>query len=163
MSKDCPCESTKQSKSSPSKVSNSETLLYVLIEPHNYEENGISARAFSRSELAKSQVSVSRKNYTTPKILKEEVIDALLQKDQRRKFTGILQAKCLEVRKLKTDEPKNKRVFCVLDDGTPKNIGHAHVGFSEITKQQTKSYWTAYRENLILLFGKERSIDDVYN
>ena len=163
MSKDCPCEATKQSKHSPGKVSNSETLLYVLIEPHNYQQNDISARAFSRSELTDSQVSVGRKQHTPKEILQKEVIDVLLQKDPRRNAIGVLQADCREVRKLKTDEPKNKRVFCVIDDGTLKNPGHAHLGFSEVTKHHPKNHKTAHRANLIRLFGAKRSLDDVYN
>jgi len=163
MSKDCPCEATKQSKHSPAKVSNRETLLYVLIAPHNYEQNDISARAFSRSELTDSQVSVSRKKYTPKEVLQKEVIDILLQKDPRRKFMGVLRADCGKVRSLKTDEIQNRRVFCVIDDGTPKNTGHAHLGFSEVTKQLNKNHKTAYRANLIRIFGNERSMDDVYN
>ena len=163
MSKDCPCEVTKQSNYSPAKVANGETLLYALIEPHNYEQNNISARAFSRTELTECQVSVSRKKHTTKEILQKEVIDVLLQKDPRRKFIGVLQAGCGEVRSLKTHDPKNKRVFCVIDDGTLNNTGHAHMGFSEITKDQPKNLKTAHRANLILLFSDNRSLDDVYN
>jgi hypothetical protein len=163
MSKDCPCEATKQSNHSPTKVANDEALLYALIEPHNYEQNDISARAFSRTELTECQVSVSRKKYTTKEILQKEVIEVLLQKDPRRKFIGVLQAGCGEVRSLKTHDPKNKRVFCVIDDGTPNNSGHVHIGFSEITKAQPKNHKTAHRANLISLFGNERSIRDVYN
>jgi len=162
MTKDCPAEASKQSEHSPSKVGNSETLLYVLIEPHNYEANGISARAFSRTELKNSQVSISRKNHIPRDILQKEVIDILLEKDQRRKFMGVLQAKCLKIRQLKTEEPKSRRAFCVIDDGTLKNVGHTHLGFSHTARQQTKSQWTAYRENLTLLFGEECSINEIY-
>jgi len=105
---------------------------------------------------------VSRKKHTPLQVLQEEVIDVLLEKDTRRKFRGVLQAKCHEVRKLKTEIPNNKRAFCVVDDGTPKNNGHAHLGFSHTAKQQTKSQWTAYRENLTLLFGEERSLNEIY-
>lgn len=163
MSKACPCEATKQSKHSPAKVASGEALLYFLIEPHNWEQNDISARAFSRTELTECQVSVSRKKYTPKEIFQKEVIDVLLERDSKRKAIGVLQAGCGEVRSLKTDEPKNKRVFCVIDDGTTKNTGHGHIGFSEITKHQPKNYKTAHRANLILLFGDKRSIDDVYS
>jgi hypothetical protein len=163
MSKDCPCEANKQSKHSPSKVSNTETLLYVLIEAHNYAQNDITPIAFSRTELRESRVSVSRKKHATREILQQEVIDVLLEKDPRRQVIGILKADCGNVRALKTEEPRNKRSFCVVDDGTLQNIGHAHLGFSEITKQQPKNLQTANRRNLILLFGKQLSIDDVYN
>lgn len=163
MSKDCPCEATKQSKHSPSKVSNTETLLFVLIEPHNYSQNDITPVAFSKTELKESRVSVSRKKHTTREVLQQEVIDVLLERDSRRQLVGILKADCGNVRNLKAEESKNRRACCVLDDGTLKNIGHAHLGFSEITKQQPKNLQAASRRNLILLFGKKLTIDDAYN
>ena len=163
MPNDCPSEASKQSKDSPSTISNGENLLHILVEPHNYEVNGLTKRAFSRSELRKSQVSLSRKSYTTEEILKKEVINPLLKRDSKRKFIGLLQADCGEVRSLKTDDSTRKRAFCVIDDGLPSNIGHAHLGFSEIAKQRPKNQQTAYRANLILVFGSECPIREVYD
>ena len=162
MPTDCPSEDTKQSQFSPSRVSNKEILLYVLIEPHNYAQNGLIPRAFSRSELTSSDVSVSRRTHTSRTVLQNNVIDILLSKDQRRNFVGILKAKCGKLRALKTREHKNKRALCVVDDGTRENIGHAQLGFSETAKHQQKNFKTAYRANLISLFGDPYSIDDIY-
>ena len=163
MPTDCPLEAAKQSRHSPSKVSNTETLLFVLVEPHNFGENELSARAFSRKELTKGHVSVSRKEHTTRSTLEENVISVLLKNDVRREFKGVLKAKCQKVRDIKTDNPLKKRVFCVVDDGVPDNPGHAHIGFSEITKTDNGNEKTAYRENLILAFGENPfGLNDIY-
>ncbi len=162
MSKDCPAEATKQSKHSPSRVSNKEALLFVLIEPYNYKNNGISTEAFSKTELRESRVSVSRKGHTTKEVLKKEVIDVLLKKDPRRHFIAVLQGNCGKVRELEPEEPKDKRAFCVMDDGTPENKGHAHIGFSETTRGQQKNLQAANRQNLIGVFEEEKSLDEVY-
>ena len=158
----CPLEAAKQSPHSPNKVSNADTLLFVLIEPHNFAENALISRAFSRTELTKGEVSVSRKEHTTRSTLEEKVVSVLLKKDVRREFKGVLKAKCQKVRDIKTSYP-SKRVFCVVDDGFEDNPGHAHIGFSEITKMGNGNEKTAYRANLILAFGeKPLGLDDIY-
>lgn len=163
MPTDCPLEAAKQSRHSPSKVSNTETLLFVLVEPHNFAENNLSARAFSRKELTKGHVSVSRKEHTTRPTLEENVISVLLKKDVRRVFKGVLKAKCQKVRDIKASHLSKKRVFCVVDEGVPDNPGHAHIGFSEITKMDNGNEKTAYRQNLILAFGENPLVlDDIY-
>lgn len=162
MSKDCPAEATKQSKHSPCKVSNNETLLFVLIEPYNYSQNDITAEAFSKTELRESRVSVTRKEHTPKEILQTEVVDVLIQKDPRRQLIGVLQANCKNVRDLEPEEPKNKRAFCVMDDGNPKNKGHAHIGFSETARVQPKNLQAANRQNLIQVFGKDYSLNEIY-
>ena len=163
MSTDCPLEHAKQSPHSPSKVSNAETLLFVLIEPHNFAENGLKKRAFSRMELTQGHVSVSRKEHTTRSTLVENVISVLLKKDVRREFKGVLKAKCQKVRNIKTDNPLKNRVFCVVDNGFQNNPGHAHIGFSEKTKTDNGNEKTAHRENLILAFGENPfGLNDIY-
>lgn len=154
MSADCPCENKKQSKFSPDKVANNETLLFALVEPHNFEDNGIKKRAFSRSELKSKQVSVSRREYTDKTSFQSAVITPLTAKDGRR-FIGVLKATCQDVRLIRTKETPSQRAVCVVDNGLEHDEAHAHLGFSEIAASQDKNQQSAHRLNLLRVFDSE--------
>lgn len=159
MTSACPKEKKKQSKHSPSVVADSEELVFALLEPYNFQHSEILNKAFSRTELRETRVSVSRKDHTNRLCLQEEVIDALIKKDPKRKFVGTLTSLCKAVRNLKSED--NKRAFCVIDDGTEENPGHAHIGFAH---EMRKSLQTQNRENLLNEFDSKniKTLDQTY-
>jgi hypothetical protein len=172
MTADCPKELEQQSPHHCyGTVQDDEPIVYVLVEPDHYRDGDLQKNAFSHRSLKTGELSVCRARYSSRRELQHEVVDKLLQGEPpqggRRRFVGLFQAMCWEIRRISVEYPKQNRAICVIDDGQPSFQAHAHLSYSSFARE--KNYWEknnrqAVRANLIEAFGKGAmlSLQDVF-
>jgi hypothetical protein len=163
MPTECAKEKRRQSAASPSTVKNREKIVYVLVDPDHWQEGELQPQAFSKSQLAKGQLSVCRPLYCTKEEVLSQVVSPLISKKPFRRLVGCLEASVAQVRGILLEDPP-KRAICVVDDGLPLYPAHAVLGFSEITF--TSRFWEkncriAIRSNLALAFGVQGGPTDL--
>ncbi|SFQ13904.1 hypothetical protein [Tranquillimonas alkanivorans] len=161
----CECEKNQQSAHSPGLVLDEEEIIYCLIHPDLFDaaSGELKNKAFSKSILKKSELSVVRKPYSSEADTKANVVDPQVQRNPSRRFCGALTAPTKAIRALAGSSPQD---VCVADDGLPGFPAHAHLGFSEEVAAQSKSVLEAVRSNLIDVFnagGGPRDLKGVYS
>jgi|GEM_PF-2873798 len=145
---ECEREGSQQSEHSPGIVSDDETIVYALVEPLTS-----SVKAISKSGLKAGTVSVCRAGYTTGPDAKAKTVDILLAKDSSRTDDGFLHAPCAEIRAIPLGS-SNIGAFCVIDDGLPDHISHAHLGYSEPADVKLRNDREAARANLLAVLNR---------
>lgn len=136
----CLCEREVQKPDySPDIVNDNEVIGYVLINPDHWEDGVLSSAAFSKSKLKAGSLSVSRIDHTSAEDIQNNIIKPYIQKNPQRAFVGILVARCSKIRALKAVYPQNSRAICVIDDGNENDPAHAHLSFSDHSKEN--GYW----------------------
>lgn len=163
MSADCPKECVQQKPDSPGPVGSSEVLIYIILDPDQWEDGQLSTAAFEHERLRKPDdgISVQRAAYSSPELVTRNVVGPQLAKKppkkQERTFVGAIFARCADIRELRLDTQEKQRAICVIDDGTHDDPAHALLSYSESAKALTKgeegrSQKLAIRRNLISKF-----------
>lgn len=145
---ECAKESSRQSEYSPDVVQDDEIIVYALVEPLTS-----SVKAISKSGLKEGTVSVCRAGYTTGPEAKAKTVDVLIGKNSTRTDEGFLLAQCGEIRDIRLGT-SNVGAFCVVDDGLPEHISHAHLGYSDPSDPKLRNDREAARANLLSLFNR---------
>lgn len=150
----CPKESKQQKECSPGVVESSEPIVYILIDPLNYQNGKLLLSAFPKKRLKNCTLSVARGHHCTVADAMRHVVEPQLARDGRRRLVGAFRTQCSKIRELQASKER-VRVFCVVDDGSCEYPAHAHIGYSEATKAD--GFWshndrTAAHANLARAF-----------
>jgi len=150
----CPKEAKQQKKCSPGIVENKESIVFVVIDPLHCQDGKLISAAFPTKRLTEGTLSVSRGDHSTLADVLLHVVDPQLSRDSKRKLMGACRTRCAEIRAIKGSTDK-ARLFCVIDDGSNNYPAHAHIGYSDSTKED--GFWsrnerTAARANLTRVF-----------
>lgn len=152
---ECPEESVQQSVHSPGVVSDSESIVYALVEPLTYQ--GGSVTAISKGKLQRAEQSVCRAEMCTGDFARTKIVDALREKDPTRLDHGFVYAPASEIRSI-TLGNTSEGAFCVVDDGLEDFEAHAILSFSIPSDIKFRSHREAARGNLLLLFKQRGEI-----
>ncbi|WP_417218997.1 hypothetical protein [Achromobacter spanius] len=150
MSCACPGECSPQHGSSPGVVDNDELILLVLVNPITYKDGDLSSSSFSASQLKKGIQSVCRVRHSTAEQVDRCVVTPLMKKSGRT-FHGSAAASAGDIRAIQGAD--GEQAFCVVDDPIHEDyvvenrpevkpevfLGHAHIGFSTATQNET--FW----------------------
>lgn len=147
----CESEQSIQSDHSPCVVADHEDILYCLIDPDliDTRTGELKNKAFSKSTLRETQLSVVRKPYSSAGEILSKVVEPQLEKIATRTFCGVLVARADEIRAIRSKSPQD---VCVVDYGLVGFASHAHLGFCCSIASSSKSVQEAVRSNLVETF-----------
>lgn len=153
----CPKEKVQQKSELPGLIGPDEAIVYILLQPIQWDNGALASAAFSSSKLGDSSLSVCRGNFCTAKQAHEHVVEPQLAKDARRRLVGAFKAQCSDIRAIEVLDPRTQ-IICVFDDGTMEFAAHALLGYCERTKE--KDFWkrnqrTAVRSELTRVFNEK--------
>ena len=142
----CDCEDEKQSEHSPGLVGDAEEIVYVLADPHTFEEGSV--KRFSKGKLQRRELSICRARHSSVSLITKAVIEPLTQSGNV--YHGALWALTEEIREIALGD-SGVGAFCVADDGLVYDTAHAVLGFSE-ARIKLRNHREAARGNLTELF-----------
>lgn len=147
----CECEQALQSKHSPGLVQDDEEIVYCLIDPDLYDRDTstLKNKAFSKTALRKTDLSVIRKHHSSSDEVQEKVINPQVARKPHRRFCGVLVCQSANIRAINNS---TKQDFCVADAGLEGFASHAHLGFCNALASMSKSAQEAARSNLVAAF-----------
>lgn len=166
----CPKELEQQNEHSPGVVESGELIVYILVDPLQWENGFLKKSAFSKSQLQAGTLSVCRARYCTVDGAYKNIVAPLLDKDpNNRTLVGALSASCEKIRSILYEDLPTQAI-CVIDDGKDGFPAHAHMGFS--APSHTTGFWenqrngkAAVRANLVLVFesnGSPKRLEEVF-
>jgi hypothetical protein len=151
----CKEEEISQSEFSPGIVEDYEKILYVLIDPLQYQNGEIKPTAFSKSKLQVGKLSVVRVDHSSTNEVKSKVIEPQLekgaQKGENRQFVGCLTAIARSIREVD---------ISIIDQALSDFPAHAHLKFSAAISD--KNQQVAARQNLILVFNGIKTLEEAF-
>ncbi|MDF3381956.1 MULTISPECIES: hypothetical protein [unclassified Sulfitobacter] len=149
----CKCEEHRQSAYSPCTVNASEEIVYCLIDPDLIDKGTgeLKKKAFSKSVLSKTDLSVVRADYSSEAEIWDCVVTPQLKTNPARIFCGVLVAQASDIRGIADCTIQD---VCVADAGLKNFAAHAHLGFSSEVASSNKSVQVAVRANLIDVFNR---------
>lgn len=171
----CQRETEAQHPQSPGIVGDDEEVALILFDPDQWNNGDFSSAAFSKTRLARGELSVCRADYTTLTDVYSHVVEPQRRRNPSRVLAGAATAICATIRSIRSSNAPSRQIFCVLDapiiGGTSGNyLGHAHIGFSDVTRAD--GFWSqnsraAAIANLSLAFRERRSppisLNDIFN
>lgn len=121
---DCSCENFRMSHHSPFTVDDSELVSRFVFSPIHLNRKGeLKPSLFTHVES--SGCSVQRESIASPaEIL--DFVSTFLSGDSERKWHGVAQAKCGDIRKINVTN-SDKRNLCVYDTAEINNPAHAEI------------------------------------
>lgn len=147
----CDCEQVVQSQFSPGLVGNDEDIVYCLIDPDLYDRAAgtLKNKAFSKTDLRKTTLSVVRRRYSSDGEVEAKVIEPQVARNPQRQFCGVLVCQSVEIRSINEICEQD---ICVADAGLEGFESHAHLGFSNEITAKSRSFQEAARSNLVAAF-----------
>ena len=155
----CDCERVLQSEHSPGLVRDDEKIVYCLIDPDLISRDTLTLKnkAFSKSELRRTELSVVRKSYSSVGEVRAKVIALQVARNPHRRFCGVLFCRSANIRAVSGITTQD---ICVADAGLEGFASHAHLGFCEQVAGKSKSVQEAVRSNLVAAF-QEGGVQDL--
>lgn len=150
----CDCEQAQQSVHSPGLVEDCENIIYCLIDPDLIDRDTaeLKNKAFSKTELRKTALSVVRKPYSSGDEVQSKVIDPQIARSPNRHFCGVFICQVAQIRAI---DGNTEQDICVADAGLEEFISHAHLGFCDEVARRSKSVQEAVRSNLVATFQRD--------